>query len=36
MWEKKLVRKLKNIIIESGMALDKFFNLMDKDGNGTI
>ena len=36
MWEKKLIRKIRNIIIENGLSLDEFFTVMDKDGNGTI
>lgn len=36
MWEKKLIRKIKSIILENGMKLEKFFQVMDKDGNGTI
>ena len=36
MWEKKLLRKIKKIILENGISLEKFFTIMDKDGNGTI
>lgn len=36
MWEKKLLRKIKTIMIEKGLNLQSFFTVMDKDGNGTI
>jgi Ca2+-binding EF-hand superfamily protein len=36
MWEKKLIRKIKEIITSSSLTIDKFFSIMDKDGNGTI
>ncbi len=36
MWEKQLVRKLKAIILAQNITLDKLFQLIDEDGNGTI
>jgi hypothetical protein len=36
MWEKKLIKKLKDIIVSSNMTIDTFFSLVDKDGNGTV
>ena len=36
MWEKNLIRKIKNIILGRNLSLEKFFTLVDKDGNGTI
>lgn len=36
MWEKKLVRKLKTIILGQNMTLDKLFELIDADNSGTI
>jgi len=36
MWEKKLIKKLKDIIIASNLTIDTFFSFIDKDGSGTI
>lgn len=36
MWQKQLIRKLKNIILSQNITLDQFFNIVDKDGSGTI
>lgn len=36
MWQKKLIRKIKTIILENGIKIDKFFELMDTNGNGSI
>jgi Ca2+-binding EF-hand superfamily protein len=36
MWEKKLIKKIKDIIISNNISIDKFFSVIDKDGNGTI
>lgn len=36
MWEKKLVRKIKDIILSSGITLEKFFVIVDADGSGTV
>jgi hypothetical protein len=36
MWEKKLIRKLKAIILGQNMTLDKLFELIDADNSGTI
>ena len=36
MWEKKLIRKIKGIILSKNLTIQKFFSVVDKDGNGTI
>ena len=36
MWENKLIKKMKDIITVSNLSIEKFFSLIDKDGNGTI
>ena len=36
MWQKKLIRKLKTIILGQNMTLDKLFELIDADNSGTI
>lgn len=36
MWEKQLIRKLKNIILSQGISLDQMFKMIDEDGSGTI
>jgi hypothetical protein len=37
MWEKNLVRKIKNIITEQpGFNVKKFFKVIDADNSGTI
>jgi Ca2+-binding EF-hand superfamily protein len=36
MWEKQLIRKIKTIILQQGITLDKFFDVIDKDGSGSI
>ncbi len=36
MWQKKLIKKMKDIITASNISIDKFFSLIDKDGSGTI
>ena len=36
MWEKQLVRKIKNIILGNGISLDQFFTIVDADGSGTV
>ena len=36
MWQKKLIRKIKTKILENGMQIDKFFEVMDVNDSGTI
>ena len=36
MWEKQLIRKLKNIILSQGISIDQLFKMVDEDGSGTI
>jgi len=36
MWEKQLIRKIKTIILSSGITLEKFFLIVDVDGSGTV
>lgn len=36
MWQKKLIKKMKQIIIATNLSIQKFFSLIDKDGSGTI
>ena len=36
MWEKQLIRKLKNIILSQNISLDQFFKIIDADGSGCI
>ena len=36
MWEKQLVRKIKGIILSNGISLEKFFEIVDVDGSGTV
>jgi hypothetical protein len=31
-----LIKKLKEIITSANLSIDKFFSIIDKDGNGTI
>ena len=36
MWEKQLIRKLKNIILSQVISIDQLFKMVDEDGSGTI
>lgn len=36
MWQKKLIKKMKQIITATNLSIQKFFSLIDKDGSGTI
>lgn len=36
MWEKHLIRKMKNIILSQGISIEQLFKMIDEDGSGTI
>lgn len=36
MWEKKLIRKIKSIILAQNISLDQFFTAIDTDQSGTV